>query len=124
MPVGPSLALVDLDSGAWRALAGLPDDIHAVTWSPDGRLLAIAGLDGTARLLRVADGAEGVVTRSDAGILGVRFSPDGRSLAVGGVDHVLWVGPIDEDALVPRDPAALRARIAGLTRARFEEPGR
>ncbi|MES2643458.1 MAG: serine/threonine-protein kinase [Myxococcota bacterium] len=123
VPVGPKPWLLDLETGEWRALAGLPDTIHAVAWSPDGRLLALAGLDGTARVLRISDGAVGIVARSEGGILGVAFSPDGRRLAAGGIDHLLWVGAIDEAALLPRDPTALRARIAGLTHAKFDDAG-
>jgi WD40 repeat protein len=123
VPAGTALSLLDLETGAWRAVGGLPDEIHAVAWSPDGRLLALAGLDGTARILRVADGAGGIVSRSEAGILGVAFSPDGRLLAAAGLDRVLRVTPVDEAALLPRDPAALRSRVAGLTSARFDDAG-
>lgn len=120
VPVGAALSVLNLESGEWQGLGGLPDDIHSVDWSPDGRLLALAGLDGTARLLRLSDGAGAVIVRSEAGILGVRFSPDGRQLAVGGLDRLLWVGPVDEAQLLPHDPSALRAQIMKLTQAKFE----
>ena len=124
VPQGTRLSLLDLDTGVWRTLAGLPDEIHAVAWSPDGRLLAVAGLDGTARVVRLADGASGVVARSEAGILGVAFSPDSRELAVGGIDHVLRVVPFEASALLPPELGALHSRLLGLTRARFDASGR
>ena len=123
VPQGTRLSLLDLDTGVWRTLAGLPDEIHAVAWSPDGRLLAVAGLDGTARVVRLADGASGVVARSEAGILGVAFSPDSRELAVGGIDHVLRVVPVEASALLPPELGALHSRLLGLTRARFDASG-
>ena len=90
-------------------------DIHALAWSPDGAYVASAGLDGTARLWRVADGAGAIVWRGAGPVLGVAFSPNSATLAVSGVDAVVWEGPVDASALVPRDPELLHARIAGLT---------
>lgn len=80
----PSLAL----------LAEQPDahgsDVQRLAFSPDGSLLASAGLDGTARLWRVSPGGplaplHTFVGHSDA-LSAVAFSPDGRVVATGGYD--------------------------------------
>ena len=59
------------------------DTIYGVTFSPDGRTIASASWDGTAKLWNVATGQE--IFRYDApGVAWtVAFSPDGRYWAVG-----------------------------------------
>ena len=67
-----------------------PDTLDSLRASPDGRTLAIVGVDGIVRLLEARTGREvralGGPTR-DPRVLG--FSPDGRRIAVGDANSVL-----------------------------------
>jgi WD40 repeat protein len=68
-------------------LAGHTEGVHCVAFSPDGKLLATASLDGTSR---VWDPATGHCLHTLRGhnltVLRVAFSPDGKLLATASLD--------------------------------------
>ena len=76
-----------------HTLRGHVNNVHAVTCSPDGSLLASGSGDGTIKLWRVSDGQEiRTLKRHDDRVSSVTFSPDGSMLASGSQDGTvrLW----------------------------------
>ena len=66
---------------------GHPGIVTGVAFSPDGRFLATASNDGSARIWDVATGRELKVLRGHWSVVSsVAFSPDGRFLATGSYD--------------------------------------
>ncbi|MGW1881576.1 nSTAND1 domain-containing NTPase [Streptomyces sp. NPDC001970] len=68
------------------------DTVRHTAWSPDGRLLATASRDGTARIFDARSGRSLLVLPSDGAMVeSVAWSPDSSHLATAGRDRVIRI---------------------------------
>jgi WD40 repeat protein/tRNA A-37 threonylcarbamoyl transferase component Bud32 len=96
-PSGPAtvgeLKVWDLRAGRpEHALAGHRGAVRDLGFSPDGRLLASASVDGTVRLWDLATGKPSLDPLAHgAPVWGVSFSPDGKTItSVAGKEVAIW----------------------------------
>src|SRR5262249_19027902 len=74
-------------------LKGHAEPVVGLSWSPDGRRLAFASLDGTARIYDVQSGQTEQTLKGHRGpVKAVAFAPDGRRLATVSEDRTgrIW----------------------------------
>jgi cytochrome c len=92
-------------------LEGHQAPVVALAVSGDGRFLASASWDHTARLWPVGGGTPRVLAGHSQNVNGVAFAPDGRTVVTAGYDMTLRIWPLSgEDApLIALLPAPLNA---------------
>jgi len=85
---------VRISTPTWRSLKGFShgDTIYDLAISPDGRTIATASRDGTAKLWDLATGNLKAILQHEGKVLHVTFSHDSKTLATGSEDRTahLW----------------------------------
>lgn len=83
-------------SRADRACRGHKGEVRALSYSPDGRLLASVGKDGSLRYWDAFSGAErSVLDPSIGGLRAVVFAPDGLTVVAGGDEGKIAIVDVD-----------------------------
>jgi WD40 repeat protein len=91
--LSPILALQSsLEKIRETKLSSQQSSIYSVAFSPNGRLIATAGKDGTTRLWNINGGSIVTINGRQGSIYSVAFSPDSKFIATGGKDGTtkLW----------------------------------
>jgi len=87
----PVFTLWDTAQGTELRTLILPSSTYALSFSPDGKLLAI-GIDNNLQIWRVADGTLlNTFPGHQASIGLVKFSPDGKTIVTAGFDNQLYL---------------------------------
>jgi cytochrome c len=81
-----------------RVFTGDTAPIVSLAVSPDGKTLASASWDHTARLWPLAGGEPRVLEGNAQNVNGVAFTPDGRALVTAGYDATLRIFPLADGA--------------------------
>jgi WD40 repeat protein len=74
------------------ALRGHSDAVYSIVFSPDGKTLASAGVDGTIKLWELSTGKELCTLTGHSGVIySIAFSPDGKTIVSGSHDKTIKV---------------------------------
>jgi uncharacterized protein with WD repeat len=76
--------------------------VLSVTFSPNGKYLATASLDNTARLWEATSGKEIASIPHEHGVRSVAFSPDGKHLATASLDNTARVWELSSNKEIAR----------------------
>ena len=115
-------ATVIRDATTLRPVRRLRGGAARTALSPDGRVAALGGADGSVRLLELRTGVLRVATdRHDAAVTDLRFTPDSRTLLTAGGDGRLVAWNVAELGASTRSPA-MRVRCPASRSRRTAGP--
>ena len=69
--------------------------VYSVAFSPEGKVLAFGGLDGSVTLMDVSTRQTKTLRSHSDTVFSLAFSPDGKSLASGSSDHTVKLWDVD-----------------------------
>lgn len=116
------LKIWDAATGAEvRTLKGHTGSVHAVSFSPDGRLLLTGSSDDTLKLWNPETGAEIRTLKGHTSLVGeAAFSPDGKLIVSGSLDRTIRIWDVQTGAQV-NSP---QGRSSLVVLVRFSPDGR
>uniref|UniRef100_Q020D3 WD-40 repeat protein n=1 Tax=Solibacter usitatus (strain Ellin6076) TaxID=234267 RepID=Q020D3_SOLUE len=110
-----SVVQVDLQIGAITAIQQAKDEMLAVAFSADGKLLATGGTDSIVRIYATGTNAAPIELKGHTGwISGVAFSPDGKLFASGSADKTVRVWKTDTWKEVFQLPAQITEPVSAV----------
>ncbi|HEV7978956.1 helix-turn-helix domain-containing protein [Amycolatopsis sp.] len=108
-------------------LTGHTDNVNAAVFRPDGKVLATASWDTTAKLWDVSDPHHprelSTLIGHTGNVEGLAFSPDGRTLATGSWDHTVRIWDVTDPG-TPRGLSALSAHTDNVRALAFSPDGK
>nr|MCU0681589.1 protein kinase [Polyangiaceae bacterium] len=114
------LARAALEGGVSHLVVTHPERVQHAAFSPDGRWLVTASVDGLARVVRTDGPGEPLVLRGHGGLVSSAvFSPDGRSIVTASWDHTARVFRADGQG----EPLVLRGHEGEVNAAAFSPDG-
>src|SRR2546423_3157535 len=104
-----------------RFSVSMPGWIGSISFSPDGKRLAVGCADSSARVLEVETGKEAALLRGHQDyVASVAFAPDGRTLATASYDHTARVWDLESR----RTRHTLRGHRGAVMSVAFSPDGR
>src|SRR5206468_256667 len=99
--------------------------VRSVAFAPDGRRLATAGMDGSAKVWDTvrARGMPSVLKGHLDHTSGVAFSPDSRTLATGSRDGTVKLWDLGDTQVAPRELRTLRGHRGEVRSVDFSPGG-